>query len=78
MTQPNPGIYAAVSTPLNENFAPDFGRLVTHCRWLLKNGCDGLAPLGTTGEANSLALSDRIAVIGHLAGAGLQMQKMIV
>jgi len=45
------GVHSAVATPV----APD-GSIATdlfldHCRALLDEGCHGLAPLGTTGEA---------------------------
>ena len=30
-----------------------------HCRKLLDEGCDGLALLGTTGEANSFSVAER-------------------
>ncbi|MFB3134127.1 MAG: dihydrodipicolinate synthase family protein, partial [Rhodospirillales bacterium] len=46
------GVFAAVLTPLDAALAPDHAALARHCRWLLANGCDGLAVLGTTGEAN--------------------------
>lgn len=79
MTQrPAPkGVYSAVATPVTPDFKPDVPRLVDHCRWLLANGCDGLAPLGTTGEANSLSLSDRMCLIAGLAEAGLPMDRII-
>ncbi|MGH7014428.1 MAG: dihydrodipicolinate synthase family protein [Stellaceae bacterium] len=57
------GVYAAILTPLNASLEPDLGAFVNHGRWLLANGCDGLAPLGTTGEANSLSLKQRMRVI---------------
>jgi 4-hydroxy-tetrahydrodipicolinate synthase len=57
------GVYAAILTPFNANLEPDLGAFVNHGRWLLANGCDGLAPLGTTGEANSLSLKQRMRVI---------------
>ena len=47
------GVYAAALTPMTADLAPDLERVVAHNRWLLANGCDGVAPLGTTGEANS-------------------------
>ncbi|MDP2619623.1 MAG: dihydrodipicolinate synthase family protein [Hyphomicrobiales bacterium] len=71
------GIFAAVLTPLDAELRPDVERFAAHCRWLLDNGCDGLAPLGTTGEANSLAISDRMALIEGAAEAGLPMERMI-
>ncbi len=76
--QPAPkGVYSAVATPVTPDFKPDVPRLVDHCRWLLANGCDGLAPLGTTGEANSLSLSDRTCLIAGLAESGLPMERII-
>jgi len=45
------GVFAAALTPLDADLRPDIERFAAHCRWLLENGCDGLAPLGTTGEA---------------------------
>ncbi len=76
-TQPR-GVYAAVLTPFTERLEPDAKRFVAHCRWLLANGCDGLAPLGTTGEANSLSVAQRLALIEAAAGAGLPMGKCVI
>jgi 4-hydroxy-tetrahydrodipicolinate synthase len=75
-TQPS-GVYAAALTPLNAALEPDPVLFVQHCRWLLDNGCDGLAPLGTTGEANSLSVAQRIALIEAAAGSGIPMAKFI-
>lgn len=57
------GVYAAILTPFTASLEPDLGAFVNHGRWLLANGCDGLAPLGTTGEANSLSLKQRMRII---------------
>jgi 4-hydroxy-tetrahydrodipicolinate synthase len=73
-----PGVYAAALTPLGADFAPDWGRLAAHCKWLLEQGCDGVAPLGTTGEANSLALDDRLQTAAALRRAGLPPERVIV
>ena len=72
------GVYAAVSTPVTNDYQPDLPRLISHCRWLLANGCDGLAPLGTTGEANSQSLSDRLNLIDGLADSDIPMDRVIV
>ena len=69
------GVYAAALTPLTADRAPDLGLMVSHCRWLLDNGCDGLAILGTTGEANSFGLKERIGILEGLAEAGLPAAK---
>jgi 4-hydroxy-tetrahydrodipicolinate synthase len=71
------GVYAAVLTPFTATLDPDLGAFVAHCRWLLANGCDGLAPLGTTGEANSLSVAQRLALVEAAAQAGLPMGKFI-
>lgn len=65
------GIYAAVSTPFDENNEVDTRRLVAHCEWLLANGCDGLGILGTTGEANSQTMDERRRVIDAVASSGI-------
>ncbi len=69
------GVYAATLTPLTTDRAPDLGLMASHCRWLLDNGCDGLAILGTTGEANSFGLKERIGILEGLAEAGLPAEK---
>jgi 4-hydroxy-tetrahydrodipicolinate synthase len=65
------GVFAAVLTPFDDTLAPDAAGLIRHCRWLLRHGCDGLAVLGTTGEANSLTVDERVGLIEALAGADI-------
>jgi 4-hydroxy-tetrahydrodipicolinate synthase len=71
------GINAAVVTAMNEDLSINLDRMAAHCRWLLANGCNGLAVLGTTGEANSLGVSERIAVLQGLAERGIPAAKML-
>ncbi|HZB94314.1 MAG TPA: dihydrodipicolinate synthase family protein [Stellaceae bacterium] len=82
MTQPQSspprGVYAAVLTPVGDDLAPNTKAFIAHCRWLLANGCDGLAPLGTTGEANSLSLAQRLGLIEASVAAGLPMERCII
>ena len=77
-TVPPRGVYAAVLTPFGDDLEPNLDAYVAHCRWLLANGCDGLAPLGTTGEANSLSVAQRLRLIEAGAGAGLPMERCII
>ena len=65
------GVYAAALTPVTSDMDPDIDLMAAHCRWLLDNGCDGLAILGTTGEANSFGLKERIGILNRLAEAGI-------
>ena len=68
---PASGVFAAALTPLTADLAPDIARLAGHCRWLLGHGCDGLAVLGTTGEANSFSVDERLRILDGLAEAGI-------
>jgi 4-hydroxy-tetrahydrodipicolinate synthase len=71
-------IYAAALIPLTADHRIDPDRFIRHCQWLLANGCDGLAPLGSAGESNSLALTDRLAVPGLLRNAGIPSARVII
>jgi 4-hydroxy-tetrahydrodipicolinate synthase len=71
------GVNAAVLTPMNADLSIDLDRMAAHCRWLLANGCNGLAVLGTTGEANSLGISERIALLEGLVARGIPAAKMM-
>ena len=57
------GIHSAVATPVTKDGTPDLRLLSEHCRSLLKEGCHGIALLGSTGEANSFGLKDRITIL---------------
>lgn len=65
------GVNAAVLTAMHDDLSVDLGRMVAHGRWLLANGCNGLAILGTTGEANSLGITERVAVMEGFVEAGI-------
>ena len=47
------GVIAAVPTPINKKGEPTIEPFLSHCLWALKNGCNGINILGSTGEANS-------------------------
>ena len=71
------GVHAAVLTPLTAELAPDVAAMARHCRWLLAHGCDGLAVLGTTGEANSFTVDERLALLEGLVEAGLPADTLL-
>ena len=71
------GVYTAALTPLTADLGADLDLLADHGRWLLDNGCDGLAVLGTTGEANSFSLDERLRILDGLAEAGIPGKKLM-
>jgi 4-hydroxy-tetrahydrodipicolinate synthase len=68
---PVSGVYCAAATPLNADLSPDLAAFTTHCRTLLDEGCDGIALLGTTGEANSFSAEERRAILEAALEAGI-------
>jgi 4-hydroxy-tetrahydrodipicolinate synthase len=73
------GVIAATPTPLRTDMTIDVERLIGHCRWLLGDGgCDGINLLGTTGEATSFSVEQRIAAMRAVASSGLPLQCMMV
>ncbi|MCP3467716.1 MULTISPECIES: dihydrodipicolinate synthase family protein [unclassified Bradyrhizobium] len=71
------GVFCAALTPLDADLAPDHRVFIKHCRHLLSEGCDGIALLGTTGEANSFSASERKALIESVVGAGIAPSKLL-
>jgi 4-hydroxy-tetrahydrodipicolinate synthase len=70
------GVLAPVVTPFKTDLAPDRERLIRHCRWLLSQNC-GLAPFGTTSEANSMSQNERISLLDALVTAGIDPLRMM-
>jgi 4-hydroxy-tetrahydrodipicolinate synthase len=70
------GVLAPVVTPFTADLAPDQKRFVRHCQWLLSQNC-GLAPFGTTSEANSMSTDERISLLDALVAAGIDPSRMM-
>ena len=71
------GVNAAVLTAMREDLSVDLDRMAAHCHWLLANGCNGLAVMGTTGEANSLGIGERLALLDGLAARGVPGEELL-
>lgn len=73
------GVIAAAATPLNEDLSIDLDGLVSHCAHLLGDGgCDGINLLGTTGEATSFSVGQRLAAMRAVASSGLPLSRFMV
>jgi 4-hydroxy-tetrahydrodipicolinate synthase len=76
--KPLNGVIAAIATPVQENGAPDIARAIQLARYLLDNGCDGLNVLGTTGEATSFSVAERLSVMKAYKENGLPLARLMV
>src|SRR4030088_2430374 len=65
------GVLAPVITPFKRDLSPDRERYVHHCKWLLANGCRGLAVFGTNRGANSLSGGERMVLLETLVQEGV-------
>ena len=65
------GVFAAVLTPMRDDLSVDRAVYAQHCRRLLDEGCHGLGIFGTTGEANSLSVAERVSAWEGLVEDGI-------
>jgi 4-hydroxy-tetrahydrodipicolinate synthase len=70
------GVLTPVVTPFTADLSPDRERFIRHCQWLLSQNC-GLAPFGTTSEANSMSAGERITLLDVLITAGIDPSRMM-
>ena len=71
------GVVAAVLTPMDENLEPDHKAFGAHCHRLLAAGCHGLSVFGTTGEANSLSVDERLAALEALVDGDVPAETLL-
>ena len=77
MTMPITGVYCAAATPVLADLSPNLPAFAAHCRWLSAEGCDGVALLGTTGEANSFSSAERKTILEAALTAGLHPSQLM-
>lgn len=62
------GVHVATTTPFRESdLAVDLDRCRAHAAWLIDEGIDGLFPVGSLGEYESLTIDERQAVVAATA-----------
>ncbi len=70
-------LFVPVITPFASDLSLDTDRFVTNAKALLAAGAHGLAPFGTTSEANSVSVAERMAALEALIGAGISPSQLI-
>jgi 4-hydroxy-tetrahydrodipicolinate synthase len=63
------GVFSAALTPFDGDYRPNAAKAIAYYRSLLERGCNGLNVLGTTGEAMSVGIQDRLSFMEAIAHA---------
>jgi 4-hydroxy-tetrahydrodipicolinate synthase len=71
------GVIAPILTPFNNDLSIATDLYIDLANRLLDQGCAGLAPFGTTGEALSVGIDERIWALGALVKAGIEPARLI-
>ncbi len=71
------GVYSAALTPINDDLSINKKLYLDHCQYLMKQGHEGLAIFGTTGEANSFSIKQKCEAIDFLLSNNLNSQLLI-
>ena len=74
---PPRGVVAPNFTPFNDDLSIAQDLFIEHALALLDEGCAALAPFGTTGEALSVGVEERVAALAALIAAGADPAKLI-
>ena len=71
------GVFCAAATPVSQSGEIDKERFVRHARNLLADGCNGIALLGTTGEANSFSITERRSLLEAAIAGGIAPDQLM-
>jgi 4-hydroxy-tetrahydrodipicolinate synthase len=71
------GVFSAAATPLLPDGRIDHVHFAQHCRLLFEEGCDGIALLGTTGEANSFSAGERSEMLEQAVANGIDPARLL-
>ena len=74
---PMRGVLVPLLTPFNADMSIATDLYAAHAARLLEQGCAGLVPFGTTGEALSVGIDERINAVHALVDAGIDPSVMI-
>ena len=71
------GLISPILTPFNEDLSINTDVYNEFAKYLLDNGCSGLAPFGTTGEALSIGNEERMNSLEGLISNGIDPNVLI-
>ena len=71
------GTYCASLTPFNADYSINKILLLEHCNNILSQQIDGIAIFGTTGEANSLSIEEKLDAISFLIENNIEPRKLL-
>lgn len=71
------GIFSAAATPIDASGAPALDLFAQHCLALLDEGCNGIALLGTTGEANNFSVRERMDLLDAALSFGVHGDQLL-
>ena len=71
------GLIAPLLSPFNDDLSFNQSLYNSLALELLENGCSGLAPFGTTGEALSISSAERMAAVEGLIDSGIHPKVII-
>lgn len=77
MTTKITGVIAPILTPFNDDLSFAHDLYVSHAHWLLQQGIHYIVPFGTTGEALSLSVSERITAVDALIEGGINPEVLL-
>lgn len=63
------GVMPAMTTCFDESYRVDAAFMTRHARWLLDNGCTGIISLGSLGQAATLTVAEKIAILKNMVAA---------
>lgn len=77
MSTPCGGVWIPATTPFQPDGKVSNALFGEHCQNLLDEGADGLAIFGTTSEANSLSVAERLDLLDFLIGSGIHPKRLM-
>jgi 4-hydroxy-tetrahydrodipicolinate synthase len=71
------GVMTPILTPFNDDLSIAYDLYIEHAKWLLAEGTHFISPFGTTGEALSVTVDERIRAVDALIDGGIDPAVMM-